>query len=87
MTVKGWLRDLPMTGKWVSASLWAVLAASGCGRTEPEAAVGIDTAAIIGPYAPQAGDDGEAATPPPATRRQRVHFLTRRVRHRHAGPR
>jgi hypothetical protein len=66
-------------------ALLVLLTGVACGRSTPEPVAVTDTAAVIGPYAPDPG--AEAVAQPQSTRVQRFHLVTRRVRHRHAGPR
>lgn len=65
---------------------WLVLVGGvGCGRSTPDTAAMTDTAAVTGPYAPEPG--AETSPPIQPSHVQRFHLVTRRIRHRHAGPR
>jgi hypothetical protein len=61
------------------------LAGAGCGGSGVETSALTDTSAVTGAYAPESGVDQPAPIASPHARR--FHLVTRRVRHRHAGPR
>ena len=83
MMSTAWFGRVPAA--WRRLALLGLLSAAGCGRDLPDTSVGVDTAAVTGPYALEPGT--EAPAQPQPTRAPRFHLVTRRVRHRHAGPR
>jgi len=80
----GFMRWARTLARALGAVLLGGLLTAGCGHPDNDGSAAVDTAAVTGSYAPSS--EVEALAQPEVSHRH-FHFITRRVRHRHAGPR